>query len=166
MSTPSDVRGHIREPTVFTRPTELENQVTRLFHAPRDRVYKIFTDPATFRDAFATDPALVTVEKYDFRQGGEFAIVLREKDGTSMRFWGEYREIVPGRRVVFTVNFREWPGVAWVQTEEYADVGTFTRLTVRFKFDSREHRDMVPGAEGENGTRATWDHVADLLGSP
>ncbi len=166
MSTPSSDRTRAREPTVFRQPTELENEATRLFHAPRHRVFQFFTDAQTLAHGFSADPSRVTIEEFDFRVGGRFVIAVRQSDGSTVRFSGEYLEIDPPRRMVNTFVASAQPGLSSVETDEFEEVGSFTRLTVRWKFARREDRDAMYGPELERGVSASFDHVADLLGSP
>ncbi|HTT16779.1 MAG TPA: SRPBCC domain-containing protein [Thermoplasmata archaeon] len=152
-----------REPTVFSRPSDLENQVVRLFRAPPERLFQLFTDPSTVALVFTTDPSRATVERYDFRPGGGYSIVVRGQDGGECRFRGEYLEIVPPRRVVNTFEVSVWPGVRAVETDEFERVGESTRLTIRWKFSSRADRDRMKGVGGAGGIAEQFEHLDDVL---
>jgi uncharacterized protein YndB with AHSA1/START domain len=152
-----------REPTVFSRPSDLENQATRLFHAPPERVFQLFTDPSTVTLAFTTNPGRATIEQYEFRPGGKYSIVVRGSDGSECRFWGQFVEILPPQRVVNTFEVSVWPGVRAVETDEFERVGEFTRLTVRWKFSTRADRDRMTGVGGKGGVADQWDHIDEIL---
>jgi uncharacterized protein YndB with AHSA1/START domain len=156
-------RATSRETTVFSRLNDLENQATRLFHAPPERVFQLFTAPETVALVFTTDPTRATVERYEFRPGGNYSIVVRRGDGTDCRFQGEFLEIDPPRRVVNTFEVSVWPGVRAVETDEFERVGQSTRLTVRWKFSSRADRDQMKGVGGPGGLAEQWDIIDDLL---
>lgn len=156
-------RASLRDPTVFSRPSELENQATRIFRAPPERVFQLFTDPSTVAMAFTTDPSRAMIERYEFRPGGRYSIVVRGKDGSECRFQGEFLEIVPPERVVNSFEVSVWPGVRAVETDEFERVGETTRLTVRWRFSTRAERDRMAGVGGEGGISEQWDHLADLL---
>ncbi len=162
METEVEDRATAAEKTEFSRPSELENEVTRLFHAPPDRVFRFFTDPATLPYAFASDLSKVTVEKLEVRPGGHYSVLIHFKDGP-MRFSGEYREIDPPRRIVNTFEASIWPGVVAMETDTFERVGDFTRARVRYKFASREDRDRMEGAGGEGGIADVWDYIDRLL---
>ncbi|MCI4342592.1 MAG: SRPBCC domain-containing protein [Thermoplasmata archaeon] len=151
------------ELTAFSRPSDLENQVSRLFHVPPERLFHFWTDPSTFALTYTTDPTRATVETYEFRQGGKYSIVTRGGDGGVYRFQGEYLEIVPPRRIVNTWEVSMWPGVRAVETDEFERVGESTRLTIRWKYPSREDRDRMKGVGGKGGISEQWDFIADLL---
>lgn len=166
MEAAANTRMSDHEPTIISQPSELENAVSRLFHAPQDRVFHLFTDLETLPYVFAPDPKRVTVEKLDFRPGGSYSILVHMDDGTPMRFHGTYLEVSPPRRVVNTFEVSSTPGVVAVETDEFEKVGDFTRVTVRWKFPSREDRDKMAGPEMEAAVETMWNNAAALLGSP
>lgn len=163
MSASTGSRRRSQEPTVFSEPSAVENQVSRLFHAPVERVFSLFSDPATVPYVFSPDPGSVTVEKYEFRKGGRYSIAVRQGDGSTVRFQGEYREIDPPRRVVNTFEVDLFPGASAVETDEFEPVGQFTRLTVRWKYLRQEDRDKMSGPAMEQAVTTMWDNVAELL---
>src|SRR5271170_1180175 len=110
MSTGTSVRGRAHEPIVFSQPSAVENQVSRIFRAPPERVFRLFTDAATLPYVFAPDPRSVTIEKLEFRKGGHYSIAVKMNDGSTVRFYGEYREIDPPRRVVNSFEVDMFPG--------------------------------------------------------
>lgn len=163
MSATTSKRRSSHEPIEFSLPSPVENQVSRIFRAPLERVFRLFTDPATLPYVFAPDPRSVTVEQLDFRKGGRYSIAVRGDDGSTIRFQGEYREIDPPRRVVNTFEVDLFPGASAVETDVFEPVGDFTRLTVRWKYHRTEDRDKMAGPDMERAVTEMWDHVAELL---
>jgi|HubBroStandDraft_1064217.scaffolds.fasta_scaffold56286_2 uncharacterized protein YndB with AHSA1/START domain len=168
MSADSRSRGIPHEPTVFSQPSEDTNQVSRVFRAPPERVFHLFTDVATIPYVYASDPRSVTIEKFEFRPGGRYSIRVKMDDGTSIRFHGEYREIDPPRRVVNTFEVDSSPGARAIETDDFEPVGAFTRVTVRWAYRRPEDRDKMWGIDVERAVTTMWDHVDELLekGSP
>jgi uncharacterized protein YndB with AHSA1/START domain len=156
-------RRRSQEPMVFSQPSALENQVSRLFHAPLEKVFSVFTDPATIPYVFSPDPGSVTVERYEFRKGGHYSIAVKQEDGSSIRYQGEYREIDPPRRVVNSFEVEGLPARLAVETDEFEPVGQSTRVTVRWKFLRPEERAKMGGPAGELAITKMWDTVAELL---
>jgi uncharacterized protein YndB with AHSA1/START domain len=152
-----------QEPIAISRPSPVETQVSRIFRAPPERVFRLFTDAATLPYVFAPDPRTVTVEKLEFRKGGQYSIRVRNDDGSSIRFQGEFHEIDPPRRVVNSFEVDAFPGVRAIETDEYEPVGDFTRVTVRWKYLREEDRDQMAGPEMERAVTAIWDHLDELL---
>ena len=163
MSASTGVRTRAHEPTVVSQPSAVENQVSRIFRASPARVFRLFTAAATLPYVFSPHPERVTVEKFDFRVGGHYSILVVQDDGTSRRFHGEYREIEPPRRVVNTFNVDALPGPDWIETDEFEPVGDFTRVTVRWRFQRQEERDRMAGPDVERDLALMWDRVDELL---
>ena len=163
MSDSTSSEGRPQEAIVFSNPSAVENQVSRLFHAPVERVFRMFTDLATLPYVFSPHPESVTIEQLDFRKGGLYSIVVRQEDGRSARFHGEYLEVDPPRRVVNTFETDTLPGTTAVETDEFEPVGNFTRVTVRWKFQSQAERDRMGGPQSEQILTSMWDQVAELL---
>jgi uncharacterized protein YndB with AHSA1/START domain len=134
-----------------------------MFRAPLERVFHLFTDPATLPYVFAPDPSAVTVEKFDFRKGGKYSIRVKLDDGSFTRFHGEYREIDPPRRVVNTFEVDLFPGASAVETDEFEPVGDFTRVTVRWVYQRQEDRDKMSGSAMEQAVTVMWENVDTLL---
>jgi uncharacterized protein YndB with AHSA1/START domain len=137
--------------------------VTRVFRAPPERVFRLFTDSATVPYVFSPNPESVKIENLDFRRGGRYSIVVLADDGSPMRFHGEYLEIIPPRRVVNTFEVDSFPGARAIETDEFEPVGAFTRLTVSWKYERREDRDKMSGPDMEAAVTAMWNQVAELL---
>jgi uncharacterized protein YndB with AHSA1/START domain len=78
--------------------------VTRVFDAPRERVWRAWTEPAELarwwgKRGWTTPPDSVTM---DVRPGGEFSLLsVSDEDGSEMRVDTTYREIVPPERLSF-----------------------------------------------------------------
>lgn len=123
----------------------------------------MFTDEATLPYVFSPHPERVTIERLEFRKGGRYAIVVKQDDGSSLRFHGEYLEVEPPRRVVNTFNVGALKGAEAIETDVFEPIGDFTRVTVRWKFPRQEDRDKMGGADAERALTVMWDRVEELL---
>ncbi len=150
----------VPEPTVFSHPSDVENAVTRVFRAPRERVFHFFTDPSTMSALWSPDPTRVRIERYELRAGERFAISVVEKDGSITRFTGELLEVDPPRRIGNTFEVSLLPGVVAIETDEFQVEGAHTRVTVRWTYHSRDERDRMGGPEMERTVTELWDRVA------
>ena len=79
--------------------------ITRVFEAPRERVWREFTEPDRFAEWFGG--ALGEVPPWsvalDLRVGGAWRLKMRLRDG-EVSWHGEYREVVEPERIVFTLS--------------------------------------------------------------
>lgn len=85
-------------------PDAQEVTVTRLFSAPRELVWRAWTEPSAFSYWFSTPP-FTTPESgvaLDVKPGGEWRATQVSDDGTELPFIGVYREVVPPERLVLT----------------------------------------------------------------
>ena len=91
----------------------------------------------------------VPVCEIDLRVGGRWRFVNRHPQGEAA-FHGEYREIAPPGRLVFTEIFEEFPDIVSVVTAEFTEEGGKTRLMATVRYPSRDVRDMVisPACQG------------------
>jgi uncharacterized protein YndB with AHSA1/START domain len=81
--------------------------ITRVFDAPRERVWKEWTEPERFADWFGGIEAEVPVStvSMDVREGGAWRATMFAGPGRHEIHWkGEYREVVQPKRLVFTIS--------------------------------------------------------------
>jgi uncharacterized protein YndB with AHSA1/START domain len=147
---------------------EREIVMTRVFDAPRDLVWKAFTQPELIRQWLLGPPGwTMPVCEVDLRVGGRYRYVWRsDRDGTEMGMGGVIRELVPPERMVSTEKFDQpwYPGEA-VGTIEFAEQGGKTTLTQTIFYESRAARDTVLKSPMETGVAASYDRLANLLAS-
>jgi uncharacterized protein YndB with AHSA1/START domain len=94
--------------------------------------------------------------------GGKWRFVNRHPQGDAA-FYGEYREIDPPGRVVFTEIFEAFPDTVSVVTAELTEEGGKTRLTATVRYPSLEVRDMVLGTGMATGASRSYDRLEDLV---
>ena len=83
--------------------------ITRVFDAPRERVWQEWTEPERFADWFGGPEAEVPVctVSMDVREGGAWRATMYSGPGRrEIRWQGEYREVVEPERLVLTVSDR------------------------------------------------------------
>ncbi len=148
-----------------TTPSDREIVMTRVFDAPRERVFKACTDPNAIPRWWGPSRYTTTVDTMDVRPGGAWRFISRDADGTEFAFKGVYREIVPPERSVQTFEFEGMPGHVSVETMTLEEHDGKTTLTITSLFDSVEDRDGMLQSGMEVGAAETYDRLEDLLGS-
>ena len=126
---------------VVTLPGDTEILITREFGAPRHLVFLAWTTPELIRRWWSGGRGEVTSVEADLRPGGRWRYVLVAEDGTEAAFRGEYREIVPGERIVSTEVYEAVPDAEAVTTLTLTEAGDRTTLTLLVQHASRENRD-------------------------
>lgn len=148
---------------VVTLPTDTQILITREFNAPRHLVYRAYTTPELIKRWWSGDRGEVTVADVDLRVGGTWRYVLVTDEGFEVAFSGEYREIVPDEKVVFTELYEAMPdGEPSVNTATFTEAGGRTTLTLLTTMGSREDRDMVIASGMELGMQEGMDHLEQV----
>ncbi len=91
--------------------SEIERMVvTRIFDAPRELVWKAWTDPKYVMQWWGPKGFTSPVCKMDFRVGGKYLICTRTPDGQDFWHGGEYHEIVPLEKIISSMYFSDSEG--------------------------------------------------------
>lgn len=147
-----------------TTPSEQEIRLTRLFDAPRHLLFEAMTKPEHVKQwwGWLGEGYSVPVCEIDLRPGGTWRFVNRHPNGEAA-FHGEYREITPPSRLVFTEIYEPFPDTVSVVTTEYAEEAGKTRMTVTVRYPSLQVRDMVMASGMANGAGISYDRLEHLL---
>ena len=146
-------------------PSDREIVLTRLFDAPRPLVFEAMTKPEHVKRwwGLLDERYSVPVCEIDLRPGGAWRFVGRSPKG-EYTFYGEYREVAPPERLVFTEIFAPFPDVESIVSAVFAEEGGQTRLTVTALYPSLEVRDMVMNTGMAGGAAISYDRLEDLVG--
>src|ERR1022692_4031880 len=106
---------------VVTLPTDTQILITREFGAPRHLVYKAWTTPELIKRWWSGDHGEVTIAEVDLRPGGTWRYVMTANGGFEVAFHGEYREIIPGERIVSTEIYEGMPDAEAVVTTTFTE---------------------------------------------
>ena len=110
--------------------TSHDLRVTKLIFAKRDKVFAAWTNPEIMKHWFMPQGMSVVNAESDVRVGGNFRATMQGPDG-SFTAYGTYREIVDGRKLVFTHHWEEGDRRETLVTVELSDQdgGTLVTLT-------------------------------------
>jgi len=150
--------------STLTMPSDREIVMSRVFDAPRELVFKAYTDPNLIPQWWGLRSSTTIVDKMDVRPGGVWRFIQRDANGNEYGFNGEYQEIVPPERLVNTFEWEGMPGHIIVDSATFEALPDGkTRLTVTSLFASVEDRDGMLASGMEGGANETWDRLAELL---
>jgi uncharacterized protein YndB with AHSA1/START domain len=133
-------------------------EIRRVMNAPRDRVYAAWTDPAQLKEWFGPEKVQTRDLIADARVGGEFRWDLINPGGEKMTCRGEYRELQPGKKIVFTWQWEDdedWENHVSIVTVELDDAGAGTEL--------RLTHEKLPNKESRDGHTQGWNSALDKL---
>jgi uncharacterized protein YndB with AHSA1/START domain len=147
----------------LTLPADNQILVTREFDAPKHLVFRAWTTPELVRKWWHAGFGEVTVVEIDLRVGGKWRYVMVVDDGgIEVGFHGEYREIVPAERLVYTEVFEGAPegdgaGEEGLNTVSFVEAGGRTTVTMLSEYSSTQVRDAVLATGMESGLQKALD---------
>jgi uncharacterized protein YndB with AHSA1/START domain len=149
--------------TTFTRPSDQEIVMTRVFDAPRSLVFDAFTKPEHLTNwMLGREGWTMPVCEVDLRPGGAWRFVWRSSDGAEIEMSGVYQEVAPPERLVNTESWGpEWPET--VNTLTLTEEDGKTRVTSTVLYPSKEARDAALQTGMKDGVSLTFDRLAELL---
>ncbi len=144
--------------------------LSRVFNAPREIVWRAWTQPEHLMRWFAPEHFTTAAAKVELRPGGQFLYCMRSPEGAE--YWGKgaYSEIVPPERLVYVDSFADENGNP-VEPKQYGlspDYPAETLVTVTLaEQGARTLLTLVhsglPEGEGSNLTEAGWRSQLDRL---
>jgi uncharacterized protein YndB with AHSA1/START domain len=120
-------------------------EIKRFINAPPARVYEAWTDPAQLKEWFAPEGVRTRSFDADVRIGGKYRWDLVTEKGEEWAAFGEYRELIPGKKIVFTWEWDDdeaWDNHTSIVTVElFARGGGTELLLIHEKLPNEESRD-------------------------
>ena len=147
----------------FGFPSEREVVITRIFDAPREKVFSASTDPDLIPQWWGPERFTTTVEKMDVRPGGAWRFIQHDREGNAFAFHGIYREVVPAEREVHTFEFEGMPGHVLLETSVFEDLDGRTKLSVTDLFQTVEDRDGMFLSGMKEGSTESMNRLEKLL---
>jgi uncharacterized protein YndB with AHSA1/START domain len=157
-------------------PSSKDFVISRVLDAPRDLVWKAFTDPERMKRWWGPKGFTVIASKMDLRVGGTYHYGLKAPDGSPM--WGKFvfREIVPTERMVFVNSFSDeaggttrhpmaptWP-LEMLSTFSFEDEpGGKTRFTVRWSPHNASEDERKTFDAGQTSMTQGWSGTLEQL---
>ena len=143
--------------------SDRELVLTRLIDAPREKLYRAWTEPALMKQWFAPKPWTTPEAQTDVRPGGASLVVMRSPDGQDFPNRGVYLEVVPNERLVVTDAYTK----AWEPSEKpfmtliltFEAEGGKTRYTARARHWTVADRE----AHEKMGFHEGWGQCTDQL---
>ena len=160
--------------------TEIEIQdkefvITRLFDAPKELVFKVWTDPEHIKNWWPLKPFTASRVEIDLREGGEYLYVMRSQEGQDFpAYQGKFIEIVENEKIVYSIDaFKQgdrWKALIGHKVGPDVDFSTLQSfVTIRFEdagdqntrltFTQRFFNNDVRDAVAESGAVEGWTSI-------
>ncbi len=131
----------MEKPTMKAIPGSLEMVITHKFDAPRDLVYKIYTDPKLVPEWWGPRNLTTVVEKMELRSGGVWRYVQHDAQNNIFPFYGVYHSLEPNRQIISTFEWEGMPGHVMLVTLDFDEIDGKTIINQQNVFQSVQDRD-------------------------
>lgn len=151
---------------IIAEPGKQEMVITREFDAPRELVFKAFTDPELYVQWLGPRDLTMTLETFEPKSGGSWRYIHRDKEGNAYAFHGVNHEVTAPERIIGTFEFEGLPepGHVTLETARFETLpGGRTKLTVQSVFQSVEDRDGMLQSGMEEGMNDSYARLDEML---
>jgi uncharacterized protein YndB with AHSA1/START domain len=152
--------------TIKAEPGKQEVIIIREFDAPRELVFKAFTDPKILVRWLGPRELTMTIEKFEARKGGSWQYTHADKDGNKFSFHGVVHELTAPERIIQTFEFDGLPekGHVAMETARFESLpGNRTRVTTQSVFQSVADRDGMVQSGMEHGVKDSHERLDEVL---
>ncbi len=161
-------RGSHAETKGISPLADREIVISRILEAPRERVWKAWTDPQQVVRWWGPRGFSTTIETMDVREGGVWKHVMRGPDGTEYPNRSVFGEVVEPERIALSHSggTKGRRGVTFEATWKFEALDPQrTRVTMRSVFPTAEDRERAAKEYGAvEGGRQTLERLAEFLG--
>jgi uncharacterized protein YndB with AHSA1/START domain len=149
--------------TVIAEPGKHEVTLTRVFNAPRELVFQMYTDPKLLPEWWGPKGMTTIVDKMEVKPGGLWRYVQRDNEGNEYAFRGVYHDVTAPERIIHTFEWEGMPGHVLLETITFEEQDGKTTLTDSSVFQSVADRDGMLNSGMEGGANESMDRLAALV---
>ena len=150
--------------TTVERTSDREVVVTRTFDAPARLVFEAWTRPELFQQWWVPRSMGMTLRscELDVRTGGRYRLVFGDDPANPMAFFGQYLDVVPNQRIVWTNEESGADGP--VTTVTFDEQNGKTTLVMSELYPTKEALDAA-GTGAQEAMNETFGQLDELLAS-
>ncbi len=152
--------------TITAEPGKHDILITREFDAPRELVFKAFTDPELYVQWLGPRRLKMTLEKFEPKSGGSWRYTHKDEKGNEFGFHGVNHEVTFPERIIGTFEFEGLPekGHVSLETVRLQELpGGRTRLTNVAVFQTVADRDGMLRSGMEKGMGESFERLDELI---
>ena len=139
--------------------------VTREFDAPRELVFRTYTEPELLMQWWGPRDLKMTIDRHEARDGGRWRYVHTDAQGNTFGFHGVFHGTPSPEAIVQTFEFEGAPGHVKLDTTTLEQRGDATLVRTVSAFQSVADRDAMVASDMERGVRDSDERLEDLLTS-
>jgi len=148
---------------LIAEPGKMETVFDCVIDAPRDLVYRVYTDRKMIPRWWGPRIFSTVIDAYEFRHGGRWRFIQTDPEGQKYSFRGVYHEIIPTERITNTFEYEQEPGHITLETVIFEDLNGKTRIINRSIFQSVEDRDQMIAEDMESGMIESMNRIEEIL---
>ncbi len=151
--------------TINAEPGKQELFIIREFDAPRELLFRAYTDPELYKQWVGPKDLTMTIDKMDAVNGGSYRFI-HERDGHEYVFHGVYHEVLTNERIIGTFEFDGLPekGHVILGTTRFEELpGGRSRINHQSVFQTVEDRDGMLQSGMERGVNDGYEKLDALL---
>lgn len=153
----------MNETTITAQPGTPFVEVARDFDAPRERVFRAWTDPQIVPQWLGPRGLRMKLFEYDARPGGSYHYIHADERG-EYGFRGVFHTVIPHELIIQTFEYDGAPNQVSLDTTTFEDLGDGrTRMHGRTVFSTIEQRDAMLAGGMEHGMRESMQRLDEVL---
>ena len=148
---------------IIAEPGVPQIVITREFAAPRELLFRAFTDPELLVRWLGPRDLTMTVDRHEVRDGGTWRYIHREANGAEHAFHGVFHGTPSPDGIVRTFEYEGAPGHVSLETATFEERGGRTLLRQNAVFQSVEDRDAMIRSGMETGVNDSMERLDELV---
>jgi uncharacterized protein YndB with AHSA1/START domain len=148
---------------IIAEPGVPQIVITREFDAPRELLFRAYTDPELLAQWLGPRALTMTIDRHDPRDGGSWRYIHRDADGNEFAFHGVFHGTPSPDGIVRTFEFEGTPGHVSLETATFEERGGRTLLRMNSVFQSVEDRDGMVQSGMEEGVNDSMERLDELV---
>ena len=151
---------------IIAEPGKQEFVITRMFNAPKELVFKAFTNPELYSQWLGPRNLKMNIETFEPRNGGSWRYTQTDDEGNEFTFHGVNHEVKAPERIIDTFEFDGLPetGHVILQKVTFKELpGVKTEMTSQSVFLSVQDRDGMIESGMEEGVNDSYERLDELL---
>jgi uncharacterized protein YndB with AHSA1/START domain len=153
---------------ITAEPNKQELFISREFEAPRELVFKAYTDEKIYAQWLGPNGLETWFDVFEPVSGGKYKFTQKDNDGNQYSFHGVTHEVAPNERIIGTFEFDGLPetGHVTLETTRFEALpGNRTRVTSQSIFQSVADRDAMVQSGMEHGVVEGYERLDEILES-